>query len=352
MAGKGKTLTRNEALAGYAVLAVLAAFAVWLMLAQARFNPAVIVAMNHPKGAARLVAGQQTADSITARILAGGETGSQADQGTSREEALAGNAPLGPVEAYSAQTLSDKIDGKAELYLASAFQEMACRPFAAGEARVEVFLYAMESPKDAFAVLSAQRRPGAQSLAFTPNAYATSNALFFTRERFYVELVADRASPELQPALESMAQALMAALPAGTAQADTEQSLFPSTGLRAGSVRLAVSDALGMEGLANVYTAEYALAAGEAGAFLALRATPEEAARQAKAYIAFLENAGFKRTTPPGAPAGAVVMAFDTMVQVVMTQGRAFTGVHDAANPEAALELAREVATALEGKDL
>jgi len=316
-------------MAGYAVLSVLAVLTVWLFLRQAQFNPAVIVAMNHPKGAGKLLSGQQ-ADmaSLTATFL----------------NALDDSAALSPVESYNAETLSDKIDGKAELYLASGFQEMSNRAFSAGDAsgvRVDVYLYAMESPKDAFAVFSGQRRPGADQLSIAANAYATENAIFLTKDRFYLEFIGDQASPQLRPALESMAKALLAALPTEDGQgtgADTD--LFPPEGLKKDTVRLAVSDALGMEGFQNVYTAEYALPQGEAAAFLAVRATPEEAAAQAKAYIDFLAANGFKPAAPVQSLPGVTVMTMDTLVQVVMSKGRALAGVHDAANTEAALALA------------
>lgn len=338
----------GERFAGVTVLGVLAALSVWLFMQQARFNPAVIVAMNHPKGAAGLVSGQQSdTATLTASYLA------------ELDKALGDAvAPLSPVESYDAQTLSDKIDGKAELYLASGFQEMSNRAFAAGDAggaRVDAYLYAMESPKDAFAVFSGQRRQGGDQLSLTPNAYATENALFLTSDRFYLELIADQASPQLRPALEAMAQALLAALPRDEAQsASADAELFPPTGLKKDTVRLAVSDALGMEGFQNVYTAEYALPQGEAAAFLAVRATPEEAAAQAKGYAAFLAANGFKpykpgpKSPPVALPPGAAVLSLDSMVQVVMAKGRVLAGVHDATSTQAALALAAEMARAVD----
>jgi len=330
---------KNERTMGYAVLGLLACAAAWLCVQQASFNPAVIVAMNHPKGAGRILSGQQGAAlSQTAGFL----------------DALKGFTTLSDLESYNPESLSDKIDGKAELYLASNFQEMACRAFAAGDAagaRVETFLYAMESPKDAFAVFSGQRRPGADPLTLTQNAYATENAVFLTKGRYYMEFVADHASPELRPALESLAQALMSALPEDSAQGG-DTKLFPAKGLRQDSVRLAVTDALGMEGLENVYTCEYELPGGEASAFLAVRDTPETAASQAQAYAAFLVANGFKETAPgkdvPPLPPGAKVLAFENMVQVVMAKGRVLAGVHDAANRASALELAGQLAKSLE----
>ena len=78
-------------------------------------------------------------------------------------------------------------------------------------------MYAQAAPKDAFAVLSAQRRPGSRPLPLAPDAYATENALYFTRANHYVELVADRADAATMADLERLAAALYAALPDGSA---------------------------------------------------------------------------------------------------------------------------------------
>ena len=87
-----------------------------------------------------------------------------------------GFKPLAPIESYGPETLSDKIDGKADLYLPAGFKEMSCRKFnldtAADKAFVEVFIYDMGSAANAFAVFSGQRRPGSPNIPLTANAYS------------------------------------------------------------------------------------------------------------------------------------------------------------------------------------
>jgi len=349
MTWKRKHIPTGEKAAGYAVLTVLAALAVWLGATQAHFNQAVLVALSHPPGADKTAVGARQAASAsqTAAFLAALQEGTAAS----------------PVEVFNPETLSDKIDGKAELYLASGFREMASRAFtvnigkdgpgAPETLRVEVFLYAMESPEGAFAVFSGQRRAGGDPLAFAMNAYATENALFFAKDRYYAEFIADRAGPYARQALTALAQSLLASLPRESSKESAvaaDSDLFPREGLRADSIQLAVSDALGMAGLENVYTAQYALPKGEAAAFLAVRESETAASAQAKAYVEFLTSMGFKETHPADAPAGVAVMAMDTMTQVVMTRGKILAGVHDAANRDAALELAGNLVKAIEKK--
>jgi len=341
MTGKRKRLRAGETMAAYAVLAVLLALAVWLGATQTRYNQAVVVALSHPLplGKAGIRQPQAVPASQTAAFLG----------------AVTGAAAASSVEVFNPETLSDKIDGKAELYLASGFQEMAVQAFTAdagkdGQAlRVEVFVYAMGSPENAFAVFSGQRRAGGDPLTITANAYATENALFFAQDRYYAELVADQAGPQVRQALTTMAKSLLGALPKGSAAA-SDSALFPKEGLHEDTIQLAVSDALGMAGLENVYTAQYTLPKGEAAAFLAVRQSGEAASEQAKAYTAFLQSMGFKEAHPANAPEGVTIMTMDAMTQVVMARGGVFAGVHDAANQEAALELAGNLARALQEK--
>jgi len=323
-------------LAGYGILTVLGLIAIGLLLQQYRFNPAVSLTRRAPLLPGRLQAVAAPELAVTAALL----------------PEAASFTPLAAIERFGPENLSDKIDGKAELYLAAGFKAMSCRSFAvtaAGGARMEAFLYDMGSPPHAFAVFSGQRRPGSPSLPLTANAYATTNALFFTQGRFYVELVADRASEALLPALETYARALLAKLPAA-GQTQEASALFPPEGLALDTVRLSAADTFGLEGLNNVFTGEYRLSDGTATAFIAARATPAEARAEAKRYLDFLAANGYQKVSAPGAPQDMPLLVLDNTFEIVLVQGRNLAGVHDASSQAAALELAGKLRTALQGK--
>jgi hypothetical protein len=326
-----------QRLTGYVILAVLGLITIWLLVQQSRFNPAVIVASRAPGLTGRPQAVASQALKATAAFI----------------PEVKGFSPLGPMESYGPENLSDKIDGKAELYLAAGFKEMSCRSFeleAPGKAHVDVYLYDMGSPPHAFAVFSGQRRPGFPSLPLTANAYTTANALFFTQGRFYVEIVADRASEALGSSLQAFATALLAKLPAQEGETKDEAAGFPKEGLAPDTVRLCASDSFGCEGLNNVFTGEYQLKDGTATGFMARRATPEQARAEAKRYLDFLAANGYQKVSIP-APAGNIqVLVLDNSYEVVFVQGRTLAGVHDATSQAAALELAGRLETALKGK--
>ena len=224
MARRKAKVGAAQKLTGYGILAVLGLITVGLLIQQSRFNPAVIVAMRAPELKGRPQAGSAPALAATAALI----------------PEVAGFTPLVPTQSYGPDNLSDKIDGKAELYLSAGFKEMSCRSFGlggSGGAHVEVFLYDMGSAPNAFAVFSGQRRSGSPSIPLTANAYATANALFFTQGKFYVEIVADRASETLQKSLEAYATALLAKLPS-EGEAKDQAALFPKEGLARDTVRL------------------------------------------------------------------------------------------------------------------
>lgn len=330
MTGKRRRATPGQTVAAWIVLAVLVGIAGWLWHKQAILSPAVEAALRPPPPAGA-VRPAGTAAFATPAFL----------------EALPGGAPAGPVESFDPDTLSDKIDGKAELYLAAHFKEMSCRTFAGPDnARYQVGIYAMATPKDAFAVASAQRRHGATAVAFAPEATLTENTVSFTAGRHYVEISVNRIGVHNRETLLAMGKALAGRIPSEQASAGTarkETALFPAEGLEAQSVRLAATDAMGLAGFANVYTADYALPKGQATAFLAIRDTPGAATADAAAFAAFLGQNGYvPATAPPGTvlPAGAKLLAADGSFEIIFTRGALLTGVHDAQSLDAALDLA------------
>jgi hypothetical protein len=337
MARRKTKVGPKQKVVGYSILATLGVITIWLAVQQSHFNPAVPVALRGAKVQGRLQEASGQALAATATLI----------------PEVSGFTPLAPAQSFGPDNLSDKIDGKAELYLSAGFKEMSCRSFNvadSGKAYVEVFVYDMGSAPNAFAVFSGQRRPGSPNIPLTTNAYATSNALYFTRGPFYVEIVADRASEALQNSLQAYAKDLLAKLPSPAGGPAKASDLFPKEGLASDTVRLNASDVFGLEGFNNVFTGEYTLKNGTATAFLAERDTPEQAQADARRYLEFLTANGYQKIQSPAAAEGIEVLKLDNSYEIVLVQGRILAGVHDASSQEAALDLAAKVRTALKGK--
>lgn len=321
---------------GYAVLILLLAVLAFVLTEQSRFNPAVVAALRQgPPGQKRASGGVA---SELAQVL----------------DALPGVTPVSEVEVFGADTLSDKIDGKAELYLSSGFKEMAWRAFApTGEAkaRFDVYIYDMDSSPSAFAVFSGQRRSGSDPSGLSENAYLTGNALFFTVGARYLEVVADSDAPAVKGLLEPLGASLMAKLSpklGGQARAGEPGQLepgrlFPGQGMTSGSLRLAKSDAFGLEGFSDVYTADYQQG-GEATGFVSVLPDAPQALQWKQNYLKFLLDNGYRASGDArDFPEGAAVFELDGAFEAVLTRGRVLYGVHEATSRQAALILATEL---------
>ena len=144
-----RTVSKTETWVGYAILLVLAVIAGGIFLKQSRYEQSIL-----KPGALQT------------------ESPSQASSLTSSPRDLIqfvpdGLTPLTPPEVFGPENLSDKINGKAELYLSAGFVNLASQRFATRDEPgvwMETFVYDMGSIRGSFAVYSLQRRFEAEQL--------------------------------------------------------------------------------------------------------------------------------------------------------------------------------------------
>jgi hypothetical protein len=300
------------------LLLVLAGIAAILLMVQYRYDPGQWQALSGP--------------------------GAEPSQELSGEEfASLGLRPLTPPERYNAETLSDKIDGKAELYLAAGFNALQTQRLtlegASGEAFLERYVYDMNRYRNAFAVFSNQRRPERETLDLTPDAYQAANGLFMVHGRYYVEIIASDTSEALQAATLAVARRFVSQNSVPDEKL-IETTLFPEEERVTDSVALVAANAFGLEDLDWVYTAQYRRNSHEALAFLSRRATAAEALIARDAFSAyFLEYGGEPLTAPAGLESAHIVHILDTY-EIVLVYDAFLLGVHEAADAEQAFDLA------------
>ena len=235
-----------------------------------------------------------------------------------------GWAALGPAEVFGADDLSDKIDGRAELYLGAGFTRLvAQRMQRVGQPDVwlEILLYTMQSSDAAFAVFSGQRRAGAQPLAVGDEGYVAENAAFAVRGNLYAEAVAAQAG--LGSDLEAVLRGVLGDKGKTAAPVRAEKDLLPIQDQVPGTFALIPENAFGFERFNRLYVASYSNAAGMGTFFVSLRASTEEAESLAAAYCEFItENGGAERAEQ--------VQELFGRFEAVASAGNWLVGVHDA----------------------
>ena len=314
----------RESAAAAAVSVALVGMLGWLLHTQAQFSPAVTVALN-----ATAAANAPTAN----------PTAALPDLVVTWPAAL---KPMGVAEAFTAASLSDKIDGKAEVYLAAGVAGMKCQRVAltaAPASWLELFVYDMGKPANAFSVFSSQKRSDVTDLALGDYSYRAGNQLAFVHGQFYVELIGTDENAATIDSAVALAKTYLAATAVAThADVSVDAARFPQEGLVAGSVMLLSADVFGFDGLKDVFVAHYREGTEEFTLFVAQRANAPEATAAATALRGFfVTDCGGKEIAPaPASPAGAVLIDGGGTFEGMFTTGAFLAGVHQAPSREAA----------------
>jgi hypothetical protein len=207
--------SRQQTASSLAILLILVVTASGIFLAQYNYNPAVLQ------------------NEVLLSRTPGGVAESPADAKKSVIPLPPGTVPLTPAETFDAQNLSDKINGKAELYLSAGFVGLNSQRFKDKKDAslwFEAYLYDMGSGQNAFSVFSAQRREGAATLDLTPYAYRTQNALFLVHGSYYIEVIASEATDRAFNSMKLLAENFIHNTAAQTVTI-REKDLFPVNGL-------------------------------------------------------------------------------------------------------------------------
>jgi hypothetical protein len=246
----------RERRVGYGLLLLLAAIVALFLLAGARPGPAGLP----PPPAA-------------------------AGQGALLPLTTPGGWPRGEIERYDADSLFEKINGKADAYLALDFEALAFASYARPDdpaTYIDVYLYDMRAPLHAYGIYRVQRSGNEQALDAGEEAGATGAAVFLRKDRFYLEVIASASSAAAEA--RALAGAVAAALPVEHDPV-SDPAYLPRAGLQ--NVRYVLESGLGIEALTNAFLASYA---DGTQVVVARPESPEAACREALESFAFLKT--------------------------------------------------------------
>ena len=121
----------------------------------------------------------------------------------------------GKIARYDQDTLSDRIDGEAELYFPYGFQFLASGRYTRQDQSFDLDVFRMGSLLDAFGVYANYRPKGAEPVPAVTEGGVTPDQLFFYQERYFIRLQSTGNREAGKGALVACAQAVSRLLPAG-----------------------------------------------------------------------------------------------------------------------------------------
>ncbi|MHB8773302.1 MAG: DUF6599 family protein [Syntrophales bacterium] len=161
------------------------------------------------------------------------------------------------VQRFLPKTLYEYINGAADLYLASNFEDLRVAEYANDrKASVVVEVYRHRSPRDAFGIYSQERPADAPPIPVGSQGYADTNLLNFVAGPYYVKISSSGTGAADREVLTRFGTATAAGLEA-VGGLPPELRLFPEEGKRANAEKYIVRNFLGYPFLNAVFTAEY-----------------------------------------------------------------------------------------------
>ncbi len=241
--------------------------------------------------------------------------------------------PMGETEHYVPDTLFEKINGRAPAYLAFNFQELTTRSFtldAAAGQFVDVFIFSMDTPKNAFGIFSMERDGSGSTLDFVTDGYRSEMGYFYRQGNAYVQVLASDSSATVMDPTEAFARALAASIPVD--DSGLGASLLPDKYQVPNSLNFIQSNAYGLSLMKDVYEAKYSLD----GSILTYFAM--ESASEADAKAAWEEIKGYHSkyadVQETGEMAGAAFIVSDNFGDwnVLYQNGTVVGGVVDSSD--------------------
>jgi hypothetical protein len=168
-------------------------------------------------------------------------------------------APMGPTENYTEDTLFEKINGRAPAYFEYNFQELNSRSFSIeglpGQF-LDIYLFRMDSPLNAFGIFSAERDPTASAVDFVMDGYRSEMGYFLRIGDTYAQILASSTATAVMDAAGVFAHKLAEFLPENTAGMEG-RLLLPSENQVPGSLTFINDNAYGQAVLTGVFEAQY-----------------------------------------------------------------------------------------------
>ena len=250
--------------------------------------------------------------------------------------------PLSPPEIFRDDNLSEKIDGKADLYLSAGFKKLTCQRFKKPDDPdlwLELFIYDMGDIINAFAVYSLQKREGFTPLELSGYSYKTENALFFVHGNYYIEITSSKISGSLMDSMLSFSKDFIKKTGAGKIRIP-DIDLFPAENLDENRIVLFPSNAFSFDRLNMVFAADYKTEKGRIKAFLSRRKNKTEADEIAKSYSDFLSLLGGRETKADTGFGNIRIIEIMDAYELIFTNGPFLAGIHSADDLKDAKKLA------------
>jgi len=212
---------------------------------------------------------------------------------------IAGLTPKGweifdKVKQFTPESLYEQIDGRAEFFLAYDVIGMTFASFinSADTGKfIDLSVYDMGTPTNAFGVFSAERLQGEPPLDLGRAGYRSYTNYYIWKGQYYIKIIASHTTGEFLRIGMDLAQKMTDFLP-DSGEPVWGLTALPQADLVPGSVQYFKVDAMGLDFMRNTFTARYRKGASIVTAFLSRRDSTESARATLDQYAEYAKQYG------------------------------------------------------------
>ena len=246
---------------------------------------------------------------------------------------------------FTPENLYQLINGRAEFYLAYDVVRMNFTRFKKNDnsdSFINVSVYDMGSPTNAFGVFSIERSQVSEELKIGRAAYCSGKDYYMWKGRYYIHIIPSSDSAGLKLIATELAEKLDDSL-CDSGEPIWGLSALPEENLIRQSVRYYLVDAMALDFMKNTYLAEYKINQTHVTVFLSRRDSVETARDIITKYTehACLYGQSVEQLNMNGAE----LMSFDMgdIYDVVFQKGTLVAGVTGAENREIGIQAAADL---------
>lgn len=207
-----RTPSRREIWLSWALLSLLPVIAAVIYVNGQRFDPNVF-ALDAGALGTRTVAARQPAPAASSDPEMPAARPRESATSLLSERLAPFDWPAdGPAERFTAGTLYQKIDGRADEYLRAGFISLESASYARGAQFIDVFAYDMGSEAHALARFSSERPPGATAVPLGRDGYCVASSCFFVDGRYYVQVIGSEPGTDIERTVLQAARAVAGAI--------------------------------------------------------------------------------------------------------------------------------------------
>ncbi len=202
--------------------------------------------------------------------------------------------PMENVTHFSADTLYEKIDGRAEEYLDYKLESLTCVSLVNAKDNkqfIDIYLYDMGKPVQAFGVFSVERTEDLPAITLGREGYRAEASYFFWKGRYYVQVMSSTKGADIAEVGLTVARTLEKRLK------DNGEALWgfkalPEKDRIPGSVQYFAKDAMSLDFMKETYIALYKKGDAKVTAFLSKQSSQDAAGKILASYEAHIKKYG------------------------------------------------------------